>query len=239
MTRCATLIALAVIIGIPQITSAAEPQVSHVVYFTLKESTQANKEKLFAACNQYLSRHDGTVYFTAGVLAEDLSREVNDKDFDVSLIVIFRNKAAQDKYQTHPRHLKFIAEYAELWESVRVFDSYLPAPQRKESAAQRIPLPDLAASFAGLIRGTVTQKRDRGIVVKVTAVPKQWEHSRAEQADSMIGKPVLVIPGENENARRLLRMVEVGETLSLDVAHKKGEALTLLELTEDQRQRVK
>ena len=43
--------------------------------------------------------------------------------------LVFVNKAAHDKYQEHPRHLKFIEENKENWEKVRVFDSYLsPAP---------------------------------------------------------------------------------------------------------------
>jgi hypothetical protein len=108
--------------------SAAEPQLSHVVFFKLKESTQPNKEKLVVGCRYFLSKHEGTVYFSAGVLAEDLDRDVNDKDFDVSLIVVFRDKAAHDQYQKHPRHLKFIDQYQELWSSVRVFDSYIPTP---------------------------------------------------------------------------------------------------------------
>jgi len=69
------------------------------------------------------------VAFAAGVLAEDLSREVNDRNFDVSLHVVFENKAAHDKYQTHPRHLKFIEENKENWDKVRVFDSYLTADE--------------------------------------------------------------------------------------------------------------
>jgi len=59
----------------------------------------------------------------------DLNRPVNDPDFDVSLHIVFVNKAAHDKYQEHPRHLKFIEENKDNWEKVRVFDSYLsPAP---------------------------------------------------------------------------------------------------------------
>jgi hypothetical protein len=112
----------------PATSTAAEPHLSHVVFFKLKEGTQPNKEKLVVGCRKYLSEHEGTVYFSAGVLAEDLDRDVNDRDFDVSLIVVFRSKAAHDQYQKHPRHLKFIDEYKELWSGVRVFDSYIPMP---------------------------------------------------------------------------------------------------------------
>jgi len=105
---------------------AAEPQLSHAVFFKLKERTEENQEKLVAACHKYLDKHEGTVYFGVGVLAKDLAREVNDLDFDVSLIVVFRDKAAHDTYQDHPRHLKFIEECRDMWSGVRVFDSYVP-----------------------------------------------------------------------------------------------------------------
>jgi hypothetical protein len=110
-------------------TDAADPKLAHMVYFKLKDSSPAAKEKLVEACRKYLSGHAGTVAFAAGVLAEDLNREVNDRDFDVSLHVVFENKAAHDKYQTQPRHLKFIEENKENWDKVRVFDSYLAASE--------------------------------------------------------------------------------------------------------------
>jgi hypothetical protein len=131
-----------------------------------------------------------------------------------------------------------VEKYSDLWSGVRVFDSYIPASKDKETA-KRIPLPDPAASFAGMIHGSVVAKRDRGIVVKVDDVLKQWKQSGAKDAESLVGKPVQVVAGENAYARQLLRVLKVGETVTLDVAHKSGEALTILELTEQQRKRVK
>ena len=52
-------------------------------------------------------------------------RPVNDKDFDVALNLVFRNKAAHDTYQSHARHQKFIEKCQANWDKVRVFDSYL------------------------------------------------------------------------------------------------------------------
>ena len=106
---------------------AGEPQLAHMVFFTLKEDTDAAKQKLVAACKKYLSSHEGTVYYSAGAIAQDFDREVNDRDFHVALHLVFKNKAAHDKYQTHPQHLKFIQENRNNWSNVRVFDSYLPA----------------------------------------------------------------------------------------------------------------
>ncbi len=109
--------------------AADGPQLAHMVYFKLKDTSPAARAKLLAACKLFLTGHEGTVYFAVGTLAGDLKREVNDQNFDVSLHMVFASKAAQDKYQEHPRHLKFVADNKENWEKVRVFDSYLsPAP---------------------------------------------------------------------------------------------------------------
>jgi hypothetical protein len=102
---------------------------AHDVYFTLKDAGPEAKQKLVAACRKYLSGHDGAVFFATGVRAEELAREVNDTTFDVSLHVYFRDKAAHDTYQEHPRHQQFIAEMNANWKTVRVFDSWLMHPE--------------------------------------------------------------------------------------------------------------
>ena len=109
-------------------STAADPQLAHMVFFTLAEDNQANRETLVAACQKYLSDHKGTVHFSAGSIADDLNREVNDREFDGALHLVFANKAAHDTYQTQPQHLEFIEKNKHLWSGVRVFDSYLPAP---------------------------------------------------------------------------------------------------------------
>jgi hypothetical protein len=96
---------------------------AHNVYFALKDNSPAARQRLVAACKKYLSKHPGTVFFAAGVLAEALKREVNDRDFDVGLHVIFTDQAAHDRYQDAPDHLQFIAENKDNWKKVRVFDS--------------------------------------------------------------------------------------------------------------------
>lgn len=104
---------------------AANPYIGHMVYFKLKESTAENKKKLVDACKKYLGEHDGVVFFSAGVLSDALKRDVNDREWDVALHLVFTDKAAHDKYQDHPDHLKFIEENKALWDKVRVFDSEL------------------------------------------------------------------------------------------------------------------
>jgi Stress responsive A/B Barrel Domain len=121
----AALIAMTVPLVAGTTNTAADPQLAHMVYFKLNDSSGANRAKLVAACKAFLAGHAGTVSFAVGTLAGDLNREVNDREFDVSLHLVFVNKEAHDKYQQHPRHLKFIEENKENWAKVRVFDSYL------------------------------------------------------------------------------------------------------------------
>ena len=107
---------------------AAPPEMfAHAVFFTLEEPSAANRDALVAACRTYLTGHDGTVFFAAGPRAEEARRDVNDTDFDVSLLIVFESDAAHEKYQTAPRHLQFIAEQKAAWKTVRVFDAHTPA----------------------------------------------------------------------------------------------------------------
>ena len=102
---------------------ASEPMLAHNVYFSLKDNSAQAKRRLVDACKKYLAKHPGTVFFAAGTLAEELDRPVNDRDFDVGLHLVFKNKEAHDKYQEAPLHNQFIEENKENWKKVRVFDS--------------------------------------------------------------------------------------------------------------------
>jgi hypothetical protein len=104
---------------------AKEVKLSHDVYFSLNDASEAAKEKLVASCKRYLTGHPDTVSFSVGVLAKDMKRPVNDQDFDVSVHIVFTNKVAHDKYNTSEKHLKFIDENKGAFKKVRVFDSYL------------------------------------------------------------------------------------------------------------------
>jgi hypothetical protein len=108
----------------------ADSMLSHDVFFTLKDSAPAERQKLVEACKKYLSDHPGTVSFSAGTLADDLNREVNDRDFHVALHILFKDKASHDKYAVADTHLKFIAENKDNWTKVRVFDSYVSGTKK-------------------------------------------------------------------------------------------------------------
>jgi hypothetical protein len=96
---------------------------AHMVYFTLKDRSPEARARLVEACHLHLSGHPGTVFFACGTVCEELDREVNDREFDVSLHVIFQTKDDHDAYQVAPRHLQFVDENKTNWAKVRVFDS--------------------------------------------------------------------------------------------------------------------
>ncbi len=123
-TFCVMASALAVA-SISSIKPAAEKKLAHMVFFTLKDKTSEAREKFVASCQKYLSGHSGVEYFSVGVIAEDVKEPVSVSDFDVALHLVFNDKDSEAKYLKDPRHVKFVDENKEVWEKVRVFDTYV------------------------------------------------------------------------------------------------------------------
>ncbi len=100
-------------------------RLAHHVFFTLNDDSPAKVDELVGACQKYLDNHPGVESFAVGRLNADLARPVNDRGYQVSLHVVFVDRAAHDVYQTAPRHIEFINEQKANWKQVRVFDSDL------------------------------------------------------------------------------------------------------------------
>lgn len=113
--------ALALVIRVSRAGDSSSMLV-HNVFFTLKDRTPEAKSALVASCTKFLTNHSGAIFYAAGTVA-DLDRPVNDRDFDVALTIVFKDRAAHDAYQTAPRHLEFIEANKATWAKVRVFDS--------------------------------------------------------------------------------------------------------------------
>ncbi len=97
---------------------------AHNVFFSLKDASPDNAQALVHSCHKHLAGHEGETYFAAGTRAT-YDREVNDKEFDVFLIIVFESHETHDAYQVSNRHNQFIAENAIHWAKVRVFDADL------------------------------------------------------------------------------------------------------------------
>ena len=95
----------------------------HNVYFSLKHPSNESIQQLIDECTTYLSSQDGIVSFHCGHLETGLDREVNDRDWDVSLHILFESREAHDAYQTEAQHQVFVDRNAESWARVRVFDT--------------------------------------------------------------------------------------------------------------------
>lgn len=97
---------------------------AHSVFFSLKDRSPAAATKLVDGCREHLTGHPGMRAFAVGTCA-DYDRQVNDRDYDVALVLVFDSHASHDAYQTAERHDRFIAEHAPSWAKVRVFDADL------------------------------------------------------------------------------------------------------------------
>lgn len=106
------------------------PALSHDVYFTLNDNSPIARTQLVAACYKYLRDHPGVTFFAAGEIVGSHAREVNVRDWDVGLHVVFASKEHHDLYQKAADHLQFIEENQQNWKSVRVFDTFIGEPAR-------------------------------------------------------------------------------------------------------------
>jgi hypothetical protein len=94
----------------------------HHVYFWLVEPANKIHKKLLTEGLQKLSSVKTIQRFHIGQPA-NTSRDVIDSSYSLSWILIFKNEADQDSYQTDPIHLRFIEECKHLWSRVVVYDS--------------------------------------------------------------------------------------------------------------------
>ncbi|MGR3812350.1 Dabb family protein [Jiulongibacter sp. NS-SX5] len=94
----------------------------HTVFFWLKEKENDEHRKALHAGVLKLAENELIQTAFVGQPA-DTNREVIDSSYDFSITFIFENKADQDAYQTHPKHLEFIDNCAQYWSKVQVYDA--------------------------------------------------------------------------------------------------------------------
>ncbi|MFO1458066.1 MAG: Dabb family protein [Verrucomicrobiota bacterium] len=94
---------------------------SHVVIFWTDPQNPAAPDELVAGAQKYLKPIPGSVFFHVGKMVGS-HRPVVEQSYQVALNLVFQDKKAQDDYQVHPEHLKFVAECSRLWKRVVVYD---------------------------------------------------------------------------------------------------------------------
>jgi hypothetical protein len=94
----------------------------HHVYFWLKNpGNKDDRDKLVEGLKK-LSKVKTIRTFHIGQPAAT-NRDVIDRSYSLSWLVLFDDQAAQDSYQSDPIHLKFVEECSALWTKVVVYDS--------------------------------------------------------------------------------------------------------------------
>ena len=85
-------------------------------------TSESEKEQLIAGLKE-LAAIPQVKSLHVGVPASTEDRDVIDSSYHVSEMMMFESVEAQNQYQVHPLHVKFVENYAHLWERVVVYDS--------------------------------------------------------------------------------------------------------------------
>lgn len=94
----------------------------HHVYFWLKNPGSREDLAKLQEGLQKLSKVKSIRMFHIGRPA-DTNRDVIDRSYSLSWLLIFDSDEAQAQYQSDPMHLAFIDECSSLWSKVVVYDS--------------------------------------------------------------------------------------------------------------------
>lgn len=96
--------------------------VHHALFWLKNPDSQADRARLIEGL-QTLRQIDVIRALHIGVPASTEKRDVVDSSYDVSEVMFFDDVAAQNAYQVHPVHKKFVDDCSHLWRKVIVYDS--------------------------------------------------------------------------------------------------------------------
>ena len=95
----------------------------HCVYFWLKPGLTAAERADFRRGVETLAGIKAVEKVAVGAPAATERRPVIDASYDVALIVLCRDVAAQNAYQVDPIHLAFVEQCKHCWTRVQIYDS--------------------------------------------------------------------------------------------------------------------
>jgi Stress responsive A/B Barrel Domain len=95
----------------------------HCVYFWLKPELTAAQRTAFRRGVETLAGIKSVNKVAVGTPAATERRPVIDASYDVALIVICQDVAAQNAYQVDPIHLAFVENFKHCWTRVQIYDS--------------------------------------------------------------------------------------------------------------------
>lgn len=94
----------------------------HHVFFWLKNPDSKEDKAALIEGLKKLSKVETIRQFHIGQPA-DTNRDVVERSYSISWMLIFDNLEDEEIYQPHPIHKKFIEECSHLWKKVVVYDS--------------------------------------------------------------------------------------------------------------------
>ncbi len=94
----------------------------HHVFFWLKNADSKEDLDELVAGLKKLSGSEAIEKAHIGKPA-DTNRDVIERTYSVSWMLLFKTPEAQEIYQDHPDHMEFIKDCAHLWKKVVVYDS--------------------------------------------------------------------------------------------------------------------
>ncbi len=95
----------------------------HCVYFWLKPELTADQRAEFRRGVEALRGIKSVDQVAIGVPAKTTPRPVIDASYDVALVVICKDVAAEAAYQIDPLHLAFVENFKTFWTRVQIYDS--------------------------------------------------------------------------------------------------------------------
>jgi len=98
------------------------PIVHHVFFWLKNPGSKEDRDQLVAGVKT-LSKIETVRELRVGIVADTEKRDVVDKSWAVSELMLFSDLVGQATYQNHPVHLEFIKNCSHLWEKVIVYDA--------------------------------------------------------------------------------------------------------------------
>jgi len=95
----------------------------HTVRFYLRPDLAPKHHAALRAGLESLRAVPGVRHLFVGTPAAVPARPTVDTEFGFALTVVFDDVAAHNRYQTHPVHLKFVADNKDSWTRVAVIDA--------------------------------------------------------------------------------------------------------------------
>lgn len=95
----------------------------HLVRFYLRADLPAERRAALRSGLESLRAIPTVRHLFIGTPAPVPARPIIDAEYDFALTVVFDDVAGHDVYQTHPAHVKFVADNKDSWTRVAIVDA--------------------------------------------------------------------------------------------------------------------